>query len=164
MCRFDPELEGELPSGSSHGDILSVDACVGLLGVHFFWGISLDALAAGITRKKVNYVLDADISDFFSKLDHSWLEKFLEHRIADRRVLRLIRKWLNAGVIEDGNWKETTEGSPQGASVSPLLANVYLHYVFDRWARQWRRRHAHGDVVIVRFADDFVCGFERLGD
>jgi RNA-directed DNA polymerase len=125
---------------------------------------ALDALAAGITRKKVNYVLDADISDFFSKLDHAWLEKFLEHRIADRRVLRLIRKWLNAGVIEDGNWKETIEGSPQGASVSPLLANVYLHYVFDRWARQWRRRHARGDVVVTRFADDFVVGFERLGD
>jgi group II intron reverse transcriptase/maturase len=125
---------------------------------------ALDALAVGMKAKKVNYVLDADVCDFFSKLDHAWLKKFLEHRIADRRVLRLIQKWLNAGVIEDGNWKETTEGSPQGASVSPLLANVYLHYVFDRWARQWRRRHAHGDVVIVRFADDFVCGFERLGD
>ncbi len=125
---------------------------------------ALDALAAGITRKKVNHVLDADISDFFSKLDHSWLEKFLEHRIADRRVLRLIRKWLNAGVIEDGNWKETIEGSPQGASVSPLLANVYLHYVFDRWTRQWRRRHARGDMVVTRFADDFVVGFEHLGD
>ena len=95
----------------------------------------------------------------------SWLaEKFLEHRIADKRVLRLIRKWLNAGVIEDGNWSETREGSPQGASASPLLANVYLHYVFDRWARQWRRRHAHGDVIIVRFADDFVAGFEHRGD
>ena len=101
---------------------------------------ALDALSVGISRKKVNYVLDADVSDFFSKLDHSWLEKFLEHRIADKRVLRLIRKWLNAGVIEDGNWKETIEGSPQGASVSPLLANVYLHYVFDQWARQWRQR------------------------
>jgi RNA-directed DNA polymerase len=125
---------------------------------------ALDALATGILRKKVNYVLDADVSDFFSKLDHAWLEKFLEHRIADRRVLRLIRKWLNAGVIEDGSWSETLEGSPQGASVSPLLANVYLHYVFDRWARQWRRRHARGDMVVTRFADDFVVGFERLGD
>ena len=115
---------------------------------------ALDALSVGISRKKVNYVLDADISDFFSKLDHSWLEKFLGHRIADKRVLRLIRKWLNAGVIEDGNWKETIEGSPQGASVSPLLANVYLHYVFDQWARQWRQRHARGDMVVVRFADD----------
>jgi RNA-directed DNA polymerase len=125
---------------------------------------ALDALAAGIYKKKVNFVLDADISDFFSKLDHAWLEKFLEHRIADRRVLRLIRKWLNAGVIEDGNWKETIEGSPQGASVSPLLANVYLHYVFDRWVRQWRRRQARGDVVVIRFADDFVVGFEHRGD
>jgi group II intron reverse transcriptase/maturase len=116
----------------------------------------LDALAVGIKRKKVNWILDADIRDFFTKLDQAWLEKFLEHRIADRRVLRLIRKWLNAGVIEDGKWSETTEGSPQGASVSPLLANVYLHYVFDRWARQWRRRHARGDVVVVRFADDCV--------
>jgi RNA-directed DNA polymerase len=125
---------------------------------------ALDALAAGITMKKVNYVLDADISDFFSKLDHAWLEKFLEHRIADRRVLRLIQKWLSAGVIEDGSWSETLEGAPQGASVSPLLANVYLHYVFDRWARQWRHRHARGDVVVVRFADDFVAGFEHEGD
>src|SRR5665213_1835592 len=124
---------------------------------------ALDALAVGISEKKVNWILDADVSDFFSKLDQAWLRKFLEHRIADKRVLRLIDKWLAAGVIEDGKWSETTEGSPQGASVSPLLANVYLHYVFDRWARQWRRRHAHGDVVIVRFADDFVCGFERLG-
>src|SRR6266508_1408609 len=96
----------------------------------------LDALTVGITSKKVNWVLDADICDFFSTLDQAWLLKFLEHRIADKRVLRLIRKWLNAGVIEDGNWSETIEGSPQGASVSPLLANVYLHYVFDRWARQ----------------------------
>jgi RNA-directed DNA polymerase len=90
--------------------------------------------------------------------------KFLEHRIADKRVLRLIQKWLNAGVIEDGNWSETIEGSPQGASASPLLANVYLHYVFDRWARQWRRRHARGDMVVTRFADDFVAGFQYLGD
>ena len=125
---------------------------------------ALDALAAGICKKKVNWVLDADICDFFSRLDHVWVEKFLEHRIADKRVLRLIRKWLNAGVIEDGNWSETIEGSPQGASVSPLLANVYLHYVFDRWARQWKRQHSHGDVIIVRFADDLVAGFEHRAD
>ena len=109
-------------------------------------------------------MLDADISDFFTKLDHAWLQKFLEHRIADRRVLRLIQKWVNAGVIEDENWTETLEGAPQGASASPLLANVYLHYVFDRWARQWRRQHARGDMVVTRFADDFVVGFEHLGD
>ncbi len=125
---------------------------------------ALDALAAGIYKKKVNWVLDADIRDFFSKLDRAWLERFLEHRIADKRVLRLIRKWLNAGVIENGEWSETLEGSPQGASVSPLLANVYLHYVFDRWVQQWRRRHARGDMVVVRFADDFIAGFENQGD
>ena len=125
---------------------------------------ALDALAVGISEKKVNWILDADVSDFFSRLDHSWMERFLEHRIADKRVLRLIRKWMTAGVIEDGNWFETAEGSPQGASVSPLLANVYLHYVFDLWADWWRRRYAHGDVIIVRFADDFVVGFQHLGD
>jgi RNA-directed DNA polymerase len=125
---------------------------------------ALDALATGITRKKVNWVLDADISDFFGQLDHCWLEKFLEHRIADERILRLIRKWLTAGVIEDGKWSKTPLGSPQGASASPLLANVYLHYVFDRWARQWRHRHAHGAMIVVRFADDFVVGFEHEKD
>ena len=97
---------------------------------------ALDALAVGITRKKVNYVLVADISDFFTGLDQGWLEKFLEHRIADKRVLRLIQKWLRAGVIEDGEWSDTREGTAQGASVSPLLSNVYLHYVFDLWAVQ----------------------------
>jgi retron-type reverse transcriptase len=113
-------------------------------------------LAAGIYRKKVNWVLDADIRDFFSTLDRAWLEKFLEHRIADKRVLRLIRKWLSAGVIEDGAWTASEAGAPQGASASPLLANVYLHYVLDLWAQWWRRRHARGDVIIVRFADDCV--------
>ena len=115
---------------------------------------ALDALSVGISGKKVNWVLDADIRDFFTSLDHHWLGRFLEHRIADKRVLRLVRKWLAAGVIEDGNWSETVEGAPQGASASPLLANVYLHYVFDLWADWWRRRYAHGDVIIVRFADD----------
>ncbi len=114
---------------------------------------ALDALAAGIKRKKVNWVLDADIRDYFTRLDHSWLVKFLEHRIADRRVLRLIRKWLSAGVMENGSWSESVQGTAQGASVSPLLANVYLHYVFDLWADRWRRRHAHGDVIVVRYAD-----------
>src|SRR6266571_1646433 len=125
---------------------------------------ALDALAVGIERKKVNWVLDADIRDFFTSLDHSWLVKFLEHRIADKRVLRLIQKWLKAGVIEDGVWSASEEGSPQGASASPLLANVYLHYVLDLWAEWWRSRHARGDMIIVRFADDFVAGFEHLGD
>jgi len=125
---------------------------------------ALDALATGILRKKVNWVLDADIRDFFSTLDQAWLMKFVEHRIADKRILCLIRRWLSAGVIEDGRWTASDEGAPQGASASPLLANVYLHYVFDRWARQWRRRQASGDVVIARFADDFVVGFEYAGD
>ena len=100
----------------------------------------------------------------FSSLDHQWLERFLEHRIADKRVLRLIQKWLRAGVIENGSWTAYEDGVPQGASASPLLANVYLHYVFDLWAHQWRSRHARGDVVIVRFADDFVVGFEYRED
>src|SRR5829696_7941933 len=125
---------------------------------------ALDALATGIKRRKVNWVLDADIRDYFSSLDHSWLERFLEHRIADRRVLRLIEKWLRAGVIEDGKWSETLEGTPQGASASTLLANVYLHYVFDLWVHQWRGRHARGDMVVVRFADDAVVGFEHRDD
>jgi group II intron reverse transcriptase/maturase len=125
---------------------------------------ALDALAAGIRKKNVRWVLDADIRDYFSSLDHSWLERFLEHRIADPRILRLIQKWLRAGVIEDGEWSQTLEGTPQGASVSTLLANVYLHYVFDLWAHQWRTRHARGDVVITRFADDFVVGFQHRDD
>jgi group II intron reverse transcriptase/maturase len=114
---------------------------------------ALDALTTGIKRKRVNWVLDADIRDFFTNLDHDWLQKFLEHRIADKRVLRLITKWLSAGVIENGNWSPTVQGSPQGASVSPLLANVYLHHVLDLWAQWWRRHHAHGDVIVVRYAD-----------
>jgi len=125
---------------------------------------ALDALAVAIDRRRVNWVLDADLRDFFTRLDQGWLGKFLEHRIADRRVLRLIQKWLRAGVIEDGEWSETEEGTAQGASVSPLLANVYLHYVFDLWADRWRRRHAHGDVIFVRFADDYVAGFEHRED
>jgi RNA-directed DNA polymerase len=125
---------------------------------------ALDALAAGILKRKVNWVIDADIRDCFTGLDQSWLVRFLEHRIADRRVLRLIQKWLGAGVVEDGSWTASDEGAPQGASASPLLANVYLHYVLDLWAEQWRGRHAHGDVVIVRWADDFIVGFEHRED
>jgi RNA-directed DNA polymerase len=125
---------------------------------------ALDALAVGITRRRVNWVLDADLRDFFGRLDRGWLEKFLEHRIADKRILRLIQKWLNAGVIEDGRWSDDGQGTPQGASVSPLLANVYLHYAFDTWAHDWRKRYARGDVVIVRFADDVIVGFEYESD
>jgi RNA-directed DNA polymerase len=125
---------------------------------------ALDALAAGILKRRVDWVLDADFREYFTSLDHRWLARFLEHRIADGRVLRLIQKWMSAGVIEDGAWTACEEGVPQGASVSPLLANVYLHYVFDLWAHQWRRRYARGDVVIVRFADDFVVGFQHRED
>jgi group II intron reverse transcriptase/maturase len=125
---------------------------------------ALDALAAGVYRKKVNWVLDADIRDFFTSLDRAWLEKFLRHRIADKRVLRLIGKWLAAGVIEDGTRTHDDAGSPQGASISPLLANVYLHYVLDLWAEWWRHHHARGDVIIVRWADDFITGFEHRED
>jgi len=125
---------------------------------------ALDALTVGIERRRVNWVLDADIRDFFGQLDRAWLKRFLEHRIADTRILRLIDKWLAAGVVEDGIWLETEQGSPQGASISPLLANVYLHYVFDQWADWWRRRYAHGDVIIVRFADDFIVGFAHQAD
>jgi RNA-directed DNA polymerase len=124
---------------------------------------ALDALAAGMYRKRVNWVLDADIRDFFGSLDRGWLEKFLRHRIADERVLRLIGRWLAAGVIENGSWTQA-QGSPQGASLSPLLANVYLHYVFDLWAEWWRKTQARGDVIIVRFADDFITGFEYRDD
>jgi RNA-directed DNA polymerase len=125
---------------------------------------ALDALTTGLRRRRVGWVLDADIRDFFTCLDHDWLMKFLEHRIGDPRVLRLIQKWLKAGVIEDGSWTESEEGTPQGATVSPLLANVYLHYAFDQWAEWWRRRRARGDMIIVRYADDFVVGFERRED
>ena len=125
---------------------------------------ALDALAVGIGRKRVNWVLDADIRNFFGQLDHSWLRKFLGHRIADKRVLRLIDRWLAAGVIEDGEWTAGEEGSPQGASVSPLLANLYLHHVYDLWVDWWRRHHARGNVMTVRFADDFVVGFEFEDD
>ena len=125
---------------------------------------ALDALATGIYRRRVNWVLDVDVRDFFGTVDQSWLVKFLEHRIADRRVLRLIQKWLKAGVIEDGEWSKTEEGTAQGASISPLLGNVYLHYVFDLWAEQWRRRHACGEVILVRYADDALAGFEHRED
>jgi len=125
---------------------------------------ALDALAVGLERKKVNWVLDADIRGFFDNMRHEWTTKFIENWVADRRVLRLIRKWLKAGVSEDGQWSETKQGTPQGAVVSPLLANVYLHYVFDLWADAWRRKVATGDVIIVRYADDLVMGFQHRAE
>jgi group II intron reverse transcriptase/maturase len=122
---------------------------------------ALDALWVGIVRKKVNWILDLDIRSFFDKLQHDWLIQFVEHRIGDTRIVRLIQKWLKAGVLEQAQWQETKEGSPQGAVISPLLANLYLHYVLDLWVEQWRKKQAHGDVIIVRYADDAVLGFEH---
>src|SRR5579859_4513635 len=121
---------------------------------------ALDALAVGLERKNVNWVLDTDIRGFFDNMSHEWTMKFIEHRVADRRILRLIQKWLKAGVSEDGQWSETKLGTPQGAVVSPLLANVYLHYVFDQWVEVWRKKVAKGDVIVVRYADDLVLGFQ----
>jgi RNA-directed DNA polymerase len=121
---------------------------------------ALDALTVGIQWKRVNWVLDADIRGFFDNMSHEWTMKFIGHRVADRRILRLIQKWLKAGVSEDGQWSETKRGTPQGAVVSPLLANVYLHYVFDLWVEAWRKKVAKGDVVVVRYADDLVVGFQ----
>ncbi len=125
---------------------------------------ALDALAVALRTKKVNWVLDADVRSFFDTLDHGWLVKFIEHRIADRRVVRLVQKWLAAGVLEDGQRHVSEVGTVQGGSVSPLLANVYLHYVFDLWVQRWRRTQARGEVVVVRFADDFVLGFQHRED
>jgi group II intron reverse transcriptase/maturase len=122
---------------------------------------ALDALYVGITRKKVSWVLDLDIRAFFDKIEHSWMIKFVEHRIGDRRIVRLIQKWLKAGVMEQGRWFETEEGTPQGAVISPTLANLYLHYVLDLWVDHWRRKEATGDVIIVRYADDAVLGFQH---
>ena len=122
---------------------------------------ALDALSVALLTKKVNWVLDADIRAFFDTLDHGWLVKFIEHRVADRRIVRLIQKWLNAGVLEEGQRTVSEVGTVQGGSISPLLANLYLHYVFDLWVQHWRRMQAQGDVVAVRFADDFVLGFEH---
>ena len=125
---------------------------------------ALDALVVGITSKKVNYILDADIRGFFDEVNRSWLTRFLEHRIGDPRILHLIQKWLKAGILEDGVVTNSEKGTPQGSVASPLLANVYLHYAFDLWAKRWRQREATGDMIIVRYADDIVVGFEHESD
>lgn len=125
---------------------------------------ALDAVTVGIETRKVSWVLDADIRGFFDTIDHEWLVKLIEHRIADQRVVRHVKKWLNAGVLEDGKRIRVQEGTPQGGSISPLLANIYLHYVFDLWVHQWRRRQASGEVIVVRYADDFLVGFQRKAD
>jgi group II intron reverse transcriptase/maturase len=125
---------------------------------------ALDALTVALKGNKVGWVLDADVEGFFDAIDHEWLIKFLEHRISDKRILRLIRKWLTAGVSEDDEWSASTVGTPQGAVISPFLGNVFLHYVFDLWIQWWRKKRSGGNVVVVRYADDFVIGFERRED
>ncbi len=125
---------------------------------------ALDALSYALLKKKVNYVLDADIRGFFDNLDHRWLIKFVEHRVADPRILRLIQKWLKAGVMEEGKWSEVQTGSPQGSVISPLLANIYLHYSFDLRVNVWRRKYAQGEVVVIRYADDTIVGFQYQTD
>jgi group II intron reverse transcriptase/maturase len=125
---------------------------------------ALDALSYALLKKKVNYILDADIRGFFDNLDKSWMMQFMEHRVADPRILRLLRKWLKAGVMEEGQWSEPQTGTPQGSVISPLLANVYLHYVFDLWVNAWRTKLAQGEVIVVRYADDTIVGFQYQTD
>jgi group II intron reverse transcriptase/maturase len=125
---------------------------------------ALDALSVGIVRRRVNWILDADIRGFFDNMSHEWIERFVQHRVADPRILRLIRKWMKAGVSEDGEWSETKVGTPQGAVISPLLANIYLHYAFDLWVDAWRDKVAQGDLIVVRYADDLVVGFQHRTD
>jgi group II intron reverse transcriptase/maturase len=124
---------------------------------------ALDALSVGLARRKVSWVLDADIRGFFDAMSHEWLIRFVEHRIGDQRVIRHIKKWLKAGVLEDGKVWSVEQGTPQGGSISPLLANIYLHHVFDLWIDHWRKR-ADGDVIVVRYADDFVIGFQHKAE
>jgi RNA-directed DNA polymerase len=125
---------------------------------------ALDALAVGLDRARVNWVLDADIRGFFDAVDHKWMAKFIEHRIGDRRIRRLIQQWLRAGVLEDGDWRPSEMGTVQGGSISPLLANIYLHYVFDLWVDRWRKTQTRGDVIVVRYADDTIVGFQHRED
>src|SRR5262249_24509908 len=125
---------------------------------------ALDALYVGLQTRKVSWVLDADIRGFFDAIDHEWLIKFVEHRIADKRVVRLIRKWLNAGVLEEDRITRSEVGTVQGGSISPLLANIYLHYVFDLWTHQWRKRGTRGEILVVRYADDFIVTFQYKSD
>jgi len=164
-----PALEDKLVQGAV-AEVLSAIYEVDFLG--FSYGFrpgrnphqALNALHTALMSQCVNWVLDADFRKFFDSVDHEWLLRMVAHRIADPRVLRLIRLWLEAGVLEEGRWSATEEGTPQGSSISPLLANVFLHYVLDLWVHQWRRRHARGRVIIVRYADDFVMGFQYADD
>ncbi len=125
---------------------------------------ALDAVSVGVSSRKVSWILDADIAKFFDTIEHDWLVKFIEHRVADARVVRLIKKWLHAGVLEEGRLTQSELGTVQGGSISPLLANIYLHYAFDLWVKQWRDRHARGEVIVVRYADDWVAGFQFRDD
>src|ERR1700757_3315966 len=125
---------------------------------------ALDALSVAITSRQVNHILDADVRDFFGSVSQDWLVSFLEHRVGDKRIIRLIRKWLKAGILEDGVVAVADSGTGQGSVISPLLGNIYLHYVFDLWAERWRRQEARGDVIVVRYADDLVAGFEHEDD
>ena len=164
-----PTLEDKIVQ-SAVAEVLSAIYEVDFLG--FSYGFrpgrsphqALSALHTAIMSQRVNWVLDADIRSFFDSVDHEWLLRMVAHRIADPRVLRLIRQWLEAGILESDEWHEIDRGTPQGAGISPLLANIFLHYVLDLWVHQWRRRHARGRVIIVRYADDFVMGFESAGD
>ena len=161
-----PALEDKIVQGGV-SEVLSAIYEVDFLG--FSYGFrpgrsphqALEALNAALIKRKINWVLDADVRRFFDSVDHEWLLRMVAHRIADPRVLRLIRLWLRAGVLEGGKWFKTLEGTPQGAGISPILANIFLYYSLDLWVHQWRQRHAKGDVIIVRYCDDFVMGFER---
>lgn len=164
-----PALEDKIVQGGV-SEVLSAIYEVDFLG--FSYGFrpgrsphqALDALNAALIKRKINWVLDADVRRFFDSVDHEWLLRMVAHRIADPRVLRLIRQWLRAGVLEGGKWFKTLEGTPQGAGISPILANIFLYYSLDLWVHQWRQRYAKGDVIIVRYCDDFVMGFERQTD
>lgn len=164
-----PTLEDKLLQGAV-AEVLSAIYEVDFMG--FSYGFrpernphqALYALHDAVMTQKVNWVLDADIRSFFDSVDHGWMMRMVEHRIADERILRLIRKWLKAGVLESGEWRESEVGTPQGAGISPLLSNIFLHYALDLWVHQWRRRHARGNVAIVRYADDFVMGFQYEAD
>ncbi|UGY20161.1 group II intron reverse transcriptase/maturase [Bradyrhizobium barranii subsp. apii] len=164
-----PTLEDKIVQGAV-AEVLSSIYEVDFMG--FSYGFrpgrnphqALSALHTAIMSQYVNWVLDADIRNFYDSIDHEWLMRMVAHRIADPRILRLIRMWLEAGTLESGEWYETDKGTPQGAGISPCLANIVLHYALDLWVHQWRRRHASGRVSIVRYADDFVMGFERLAD
>jgi RNA-directed DNA polymerase len=164
-----PTLEDKIVQGAV-AEVLSAVYEVDFLG--FSYGFrpgrnphqALSAVHTAIMSQRVNWVLDADIRSFFDSVDHEWLLRMVAHRIADPRILRLIGQWLEAGILESDEWYETHKGTPQGAGISPLLANIFLHYVLDLWVHQWRRRHARGRVSIVRYADDFVMGFESAGD